>query len=107
MTAPTGFYISSENLEWCQSKVSEGWFASVSDTLDFALRIYLIQIRNGMTSIEKFRRSSFIRRNARVNEWVLNELMATGVFTKSEIADYALTYLRSFMDGKENIGQTI
>lgn len=100
MARPTGFNMTEENIEWCEMRIEEGWFTTISDVIDFALKLYLMEIRKGM-NVRKLRRETFVRRNVRVNEWVLDELTGDG-FSKSEVADYAIDNLRTFMGGSES-----
>ncbi len=94
MGNPTGFYVSADNLNWCEREVSDGRFSTFSEILDFSLRLYLIHIREGISSIPKLPRTELARKTARVNPWVLEQLLSTGLFEKSEVADYAISYLR-------------
>lgn len=97
MSAPVGFQISDDALEWCESEVSAGHFNSFSDVVDFSLRFLLISIRNGEAPSPRHSTRT-TRKTARVNGWVLDELMAKGMFRKTEIADYAIIHLRDSLD---------
>lgn len=102
MVTPTTFHIRSDTYAWCEMKVSVGRFKTFSDMLDFALGIYLDSIeREGMKSIPKLTRVDLVRKSARVNTWVMDRLMETGFFERSEIADYALDFYRRWLGEDE------
>lgn len=97
MGAPIGFQVSDEALSWCESEVAQRHFNSFSDIVDFSLRYLLISIRKGRALAPRHS-SRTTRKTARVNEWLLDELMDTGMFRKTELADYAIIHLRDELD---------
>lgn len=94
MRSPVGFFITVENAEWCEAEVSLGHFSTFSDVVEFALRDYLLDIKTGFKP-EMHRRNQKVRKNVRIEVWVMNSLLDTGMFEKSEVADYAIWHLRA------------
>ena len=93
MRESVGFYITVSNVEWCESEVGQGHFSTVSDAVEFALRDMLLDMLGGYRPAMQ-RRGAKIRKNVRVDVWVMESLLDTGMFDKSEAADYALWHLR-------------
>ena len=101
MASPFTVYVRPDIYEWCETKVSEGRFRSFSDVLDFAMGFYLDHIRrNGMENVPKISRREGIKKCVRVNPYIMDGLMETGLFDRSEIADYALDFYRRWIEGK-------
>ena len=96
MVDPSSVYVRRDLYEWCETKVSEGRFRSFSDMLDYALGFYYDSVQTGrIGNVEKIRRGDAVRRSVRLNQYVVEGLMATGRFDPPELADYALDfYLR-------------
>lgn len=98
MASPMTIHIRGDTYAWCERKVSEGRFKTFSDMLDFALGLYLDHIgKEGLRSVRKITRTGLVRKSARVNPWVMDQLESTGFFERSEIADYALDFYRQWL----------
>lgn len=93
MRAVVGFFITDANINWCESEIDKGHYSTLSDIVEFALRDMLLGIREDYRP-EKHRRGHKVRKSVRVEAWIMDSLLATGIFQKSELADYAIWYLR-------------
>ena len=78
--------------------IEEGRFSTFSELLDYSMRFYADHIeRDGIRSIPKIVRNDLVRRTFRFDDSVLERLMATGFFERSEIADYSLNFYRQWL----------
>lgn len=100
MARPIGFSVSTENMEWCEHELAEGRYETFSEIVEFALRLLLLEIRNGAQPVPR-RHGKRIRKTVRVNDWVLDQLMGTDMFDRADIADFALWTLRMEWDGDD------
>ena len=99
MSSPIAVYIRRDIYEWCETKVSQGRFRTFSDILDYAMGFYLDSITTGrVKTVMKIAKRERVRKSVRVNEHVLEGLMGTGLFDRSEIADYALDFYRTWLE---------
>lgn len=94
MRAVVGFFITDANVDWCESEIGAGHYSTIADIVEFALRDMLLGIKDGYTPAMR-RRGHKIRKSVRVEVWIIDSLLATGMFQKSEMADYAIWYLRA------------
>lgn len=100
MKVPTSVYVESSNIVRCKSLVASGQFDTISELIDYAIRVYYDHIR-----VEKFtevphkaRHEPKSKVSMRMNQWVIDGLMETGWFIRSEIPDYALEYYWTILD---------
>ena len=100
MARPIGFSVSTENMEWCERELAEGRYETFSEIIEFAMRLLLLEIRNGAQPVPR-RHGKRIRKTVRVNDWVLDQLMGTDMFDRADIADFALWTLRMEWDGDD------
>ena len=100
MAKPVGFSVSSDNIEWCTREIAEGRYENFSELVEFAMRLLLLEIRNGAQPVPK-RHGKRVRKTVRVNEWVLDRLLETDMFDRSDIADFAIWTLRMEWDGDD------
>ncbi len=93
MRVMVGFFITDSNIRWCESEIKVGHYSTLADIVEFALRDMILDIQNGYKP-EMRRRNLKTRKSVRVEAWIIDSLLATGMFQKSELADYAIWHLR-------------
>ena len=99
MASPFTVYVRPDLYEWCETKVSEGRFRSFSDVVDYAMGFYFDSImRDRVKGVTKIPRGEAIKKSVRVNQYVMDGLMAMGFFDRAEIVDYALDYYRRWLE---------
>ena len=99
MASPFTVYVRPDLYEWCETKVFEGRFRSFSDVVDYAMGFYFDSInRDRIKGVTKIPRGEAIKKSVRVNQYVMDGLMATGFFDRAEIVDYALDHYRRWLD---------
>lgn len=98
MAKPSTIHIRRDSAQWCESMIERGRFSTFSELLDYSMRFYADHIeRDGIRSIPKIVRNDLVRRTFRFDDSVLERLMATGFFERSEIADYSLNFYRQWL----------
>lgn len=98
MRVVVGFFITDDNIRWCESEIELGHYSTLADIVEFALRDMLLDIQDGYKP-GIHRRGHKVRKSVRVEVFVIDSLLETGMFSKSEMADYAIWYLRERCGG--------
>ena len=102
MGKPVGFSVAAENVEWCNSEIQSGRYETFAEIVDFSMRLLLLEIHNGEQPLPR-RHGKRVRKTVRINQWVLESLMETGFFDRSDVVDYAIWALRVEWDGEDSI----
>lgn len=77
----------------CQHLMEAGEFENISELLRFAMRVYYDRLRRERpTSVELVRRGEGKSIQVRLDEAVVDGIVAMGLMARSDICDYALDY---------------
>ncbi len=93
MANPVTFYVDSDLYEQCKGLVDNMEFSNESEVLEFAIHLYYYQINIKGFQPRLIKHDRGIKKSIRVNQYLIDYFVNTGIFKKAEIADYALDYL--------------
>lgn len=109
MKAATSINIQAAHFARCSEIVEKGEFDSISEVVDFALRLFYYHLKfhgaNGITHIPRIGPKKKI--SLRVNDWVMDGFSNLGILTRAEVFDYALDYFFSMRDDMINTDSDI
>ena len=93
MANPVTFYVDSDLYEQCKGLIDGKEFNNDSEVLEFAIHLYYYQINIKGIQPRLIKHDHSIKKSVRVNQYLVEYLVNTGMFKKAEIADYALDYI--------------
>ena len=93
MSNPVTFNVDRDLYTKCCELIDAKEFKSDSEMIDFAIRIFYYQIMVKGFKPKLIKHDNEIKKSARVNHYIVDLLVNTGMFKKNELANYALAYL--------------
>lgn len=93
MRVHTSVNILQSNIGECEKMIESGQFESVSDVIEFSMRVFLDAIRiDGIELSYISRGGPKTKQSVRVNEWLIKQFSEKGMTGISEIVDYSITF---------------
>lgn len=94
--------IDSSNHQKCTELIEDGDFIDFAEIVGYSLRFFRDYIEHhDVKSISKINREFVTGKSVRINERVMEDLMKTGFFKKSEIVDYSLDFYFKYRENSK------